>query len=417
MVSKRPASTGHSDTEFVAVSTRQRRSSDAADFGSASGDNKRHQTSSPPQKHTPLCIVCKQRPQYSKAGTKYLTCGLTCGDKLESSTQPMCVVCGVRPRYSNGFKQYRTCGNECAAKDSDPSGSRMCDYCHQRPKFHDGRTIYPQCGKTCRDNARKDKAKQERARQDKIRHERASRATVDTSKPSAPSKTNSACLLCWVDQMLPNSDLCKGCTAVAEKSNNPVLLLEAPGGHATFNEVATQFKAAWKSGTPCPNVLEVYKIVEPARATADFLSYGDRVGAFGQSDNMSRRWHGITRQCSGFDTGNLDICPSELCALCHTIWASFDISTVSSGIYTSSTSNQANVHTNRTEKKKTVLLVDVVVGRTIELTPDQNPHGAGPEYDAVNLVGSNSIGRRIEYDELATYNKDAIKPLYVVVYS
>ena len=135
----------------------------------------------------------------------------------------------------------------------------MVKYCHQRPKFHDGRTIYPQCGKTCRDNARQDKAKQERAKQDKIRQERArqestSRATVDVSKPSsenqihtpvpasdcymplAPSKTNSACLLCWVDQTLPSSDLCKGCTAVADKSNNSVLLLEAPGGHTTFNK-------------------------------------------------------------------------------------------------------------------------------------------------------------------------------------
>jgi hypothetical protein len=44
---------------------------------------------------------------------------------------------------------------------------------------------------------------------------------------------------------------------------------------------------------------------------------------------------------------------------------------------------RADIHTDKTKKKKTVLLVDVVVGRMIELTPDQNPHGAGPEYDAV----------------------------------
>ena len=69
-------------------------------------------------------------------------------------------------------------------------------------------------------------------------------------------------------------------------------------------------------------------------------SLRDRVGALGQSGSVTRRWHGITRQCSGFDTGNLDICQSELCILCRTIRASFDLSTASSGIYTSSTSNQ-----------------------------------------------------------------------------
>ena len=56
MFPKRPASTGHSETEFV-VSTRQRRSSDAADFDFVSGDNKRHQTSNPTRKRTPLCVV------------------------------------------------------------------------------------------------------------------------------------------------------------------------------------------------------------------------------------------------------------------------------------------------------------------------------------------------------------------------
>jgi len=251
----------------------------------------------------------------------------------------------------------------------------------------------------------------------------ASRVTVDISKRSAPFKTNSACLQCWVDHMLPSSGLCKKCTTVA--ANNQVLLLEAPCGHATFNKVATQFKEAWKGRTQCPSVLEVYKIVEPTGATADFLSYRDKISAIGQPGNKlsppkggeSLRWHGIARQCSGFDPGNLDLCSSAPCALCSTIRASFDLNIFTSGIYTSSTSSQADIHSCSTEKKKTILLVDVVVGRMVELTPDQNPHGAGPGYDAVNLVGYNSTGQRIEYDELVTYNKDAIKPLYVVVYS
>jgi len=90
--------------------------------------------------------------------------------------------------------------------------------------------------------------------------------------------------------MIPGSDLCKNCEAVTAQSAGR--LLEAPRSHATFDSglhylsmkclvfwkvsdftVADQFKKAWDNGTQCPNVLEVYKILEPAKAMADFMSY------------------------------------------------------------------------------------------------------------------------------------------------
>jgi hypothetical protein len=34
----------------------------------------------------------------------------------------------------------------------------------------------------------------------------------------------------------------------------------------------------------------------------------------------------------------------------------------------------------------------------------------------VNLIGYKPDGQRVEYDELVVYNKDAVRPLYIVVY-
>lgn len=407
---------GHGDIQFIKVGGWKNRSNSEGRFESVASvpsrpvkdnDNERQQNTNENQISQPLCIVCKQRPQYSKDGVKYSTCGLTCGQKLEPSLKPMCCVCGVRPCYFNGSKQFRTCGNECAEKlklkDCEMSG-RLCDYCHQRPKYHDGTKIYPQCSKICRDNARQ---------------EMASREIEELSRPSAPSKTNSACLLCWSAQMTPGSDLCNLCIKTAEKVSLG-LLLNVPRGHATFNDVATQFTTAWKSKAQCPDIFEMYKILEPCESTARFSSYQHKIDPNGHSTASkgikTRRWHGTTRECSGYDPGNLDICPSTSCLLCSTIRTSFDLKIFPSGIYTSSTSSQSNIHCGSSGEKNSALLVDVVVENPIDLSPDKNPHGAGPGYDAINLVGYTSSGRRVEYDELITYNKNSIKPLYVVVY-
>jgi len=310
----------------------------------------------------------------------------------------MCWVCGVRPKYSTGSKQYRTCGAECHSKEDSNVSARMCDYCHHQPKFHDGKKIYPQCSIHCRDLSRRDMANRESAK---------------LFRPSAPFKTNSACLLCWSVAMIPGSDLCKNCVT----SQLTGRLLEAPRGHATFDNVADQFKKAWNNGTQCPDVLEVYKILEPAEATANFTLYRDTINATGCLNEL-RRWYGTTRQCDRFDPGHLELCSSnpQPCQMCLTIRKSFDCEGFASGIYTSSTSSQSSVHAGTSKARKIALLVDVVFANMIELTPDQNPHRGGLNYDAVNLIVRNSDGQRDEYDELVVYNKDAVRPLYIVVY-
>jgi hypothetical protein len=44
------------------------------------------------------------------------------------------------------------------------------------------------------------------------------------------------------------------------------------------------------------------------------------------------------------------------------------------------------VHAGTSRGSKIALLVDVVFANAIELTPDQNPHRGGPNYDAVRCT-------------------------------
>jgi len=46
----------------------------------------RDQGASANQRRAPLCVVCEKRPQYSKAGKKYTTCGMSCAEKLQSGS-------------------------------------------------------------------------------------------------------------------------------------------------------------------------------------------------------------------------------------------------------------------------------------------------------------------------------------------
>ncbi|KAJ2921128.1 hypothetical protein H1R20_g15965, partial [Candolleomyces eurysporus] len=115
-----------------------------------------------------LCIVCKQKPPYSKNGKSYPTCGLTCAAELEkemereawesvrpSSYPGFCVVCHARPKHVNASSGhvYPTCGLRCAAKyDPVKSSAGMCAVCKKRLKLATGTGNY--CSIACEDKAK-----------------------------------------------------------------------------------------------------------------------------------------------------------------------------------------------------------------------------------------------------------------------
>jgi hypothetical protein len=81
------------------------------------------------------------------------------------------------------------------------------------------------------------------------------------------------------------------------------------------------------------------------------------------------------------------------------------------GIFTSSTSSQyvnyaalllkslivdrSDTHCDKSQKKKTAILVDVAVGKLVETPPGDLPHVAGPEYDSVCPAFTSSPQRLI----------------------
>jgi len=62
-----------------------------------------------------------------------------------------------------------------------------------------------------------------------------------------------------------------------------------------------------------------------------------------------------------------------------------------------------------------MLLVNVLVGKEIKLTPDEDPLTGVKDYDAARVIGRMPDGRPA--DKLLSYDKDAVQLLYIVVYS
>jgi len=76
---------------------------------------------------------------------------------------------------------------------------------------------------------------------------------------------------------------------------------------------------------------------------------------------------------------------------------------------------RSDVYSGNLEGRKTMLLVNVLVGKEIELTADGNAPIGVRDYDAARVIGRMPDGRR--EDKLILYDKDAVEPLYIVVYS
>jgi len=327
-----------------------------------------------------LCVVCGEHPQYSKGRKQYPTCGLRCAAELESrgggSSKPMCVICGIRPRHL----PYPTCGLTCAAKLESMDASPENDSRGGSLDSHSG-------------------------------HQQQGADLI-------PSSTYSACLMCWKVPQQADSEFCDHtCSSAAEKL--ATLLLEAPQGHVTFQRVSEHFHNTWKTSAPCPEVLTVYKIVEHHSDVEGFDKYRNKVCArTNAQDKESRRWYGTKRECDLGDRDDEDLCSSPTCLLCSTIRHSFDLPKCHEGIHTSSTSDQSDRYSEgtRTSPRKVMLLTDVSSGKEVKLSEEEALREKPFDYDSVRIVNLSGNRKVSPPDDLIVYTKDAIKPLYLVVY-
>ncbi|KAJ6545000.1 hypothetical protein DFH09DRAFT_658310 [Mycena vulgaris] len=362
----------------------------------------------------------------------------------------LCENCQLRPKYSDGNKVHPYCSKSCANLAKLPSQppsmtntipkSANCDFCGVRPKFFDGKRTHPFCSKACSKNA---------TAQNPLLKTNA-KGTCHAPGCQKPVHTNSngtvgsycslahktslgetTCLMCKQATKLPQSHFCSSTCADDAEKNGP-MILEVPVGHATFKSVADQFKASWRhTGTTCPPVRRVYKIVATQASLANYKAYQAKVESSGNfvasgrsAGNENRRWHGTRRECSLGDKGQTQFCGSTTCPLCCIVRSSFDISLwgtktgwgrFGKGIYTSSTSSKSNdySHNDCTSSLKAILLNRVIVGKGCKLTHDSTSLTAPPAgYDSVLAEKGGSLN----YDELVVYTNDAIRPSFLVMY-
>ncbi|KDQ52774.1 hypothetical protein JAAARDRAFT_40054 [Jaapia argillacea MUCL 33604] len=366
----------------------------------------------------------------------------------------LCDECHLRPKYADGHKTHAFCSRTCAAKFKGPSApvghannsnSGNCVQCHQRPRYVDGTKTHLYCSRTCANNA---KAKPQHQRQQshphaapannqhckipgcfKPVHRDNSGKPGDYCSMAHKNLAETSCLMCLKVPKQGGPFCSKQCED--DVNSKGPMVLEIPAGHAIFKSVADQFKTSWRhTGTTCPAVKKVYKIVSDPANFTKYTTYRDAVEARGQfvasgrsAGNENRRWHGTTRECNFGDEGQTQFCGGK-CPLCSIVRTSYDLGLFGkktgwgrfgAGIYTSSTSSKSNDYSNNVTKSpwKAMLLNKVVVGRGYKMTHDNTSLTSPPAgYDSVLAEKGGSLN----YDELVVYTNDAIRPSYLVMY-
>ncbi|KAH6913474.1 hypothetical protein BKA70DRAFT_1262986 [Coprinopsis sp. MPI-PUGE-AT-0042] len=366
------------------------------------------------------------------------------------SSIALCVSCHVKPKYFDGSKTHPYCGKTCAATTKPrsssasakassghaSSNSNNCTFCHNRPKYSDGTRTHDYCSKACARQANPQKKQSglvtgagQICKAPGCNN--AAHSTGDYCSMAHKTLAENLCLMCMKAQKMANSHFCsQTCIDDAEKKGPAVL--EVPHGHVTFKSVAEQFKVSWRhTGTTCPTVRRVYKIVITPAASASYDSYRAAIEAKGQfvaqgrsAGNENRRWHGTRRVCNLGDKGHTTFCSSTTCSLCSIIRNSYDISLwgkktgwgrFGKGIYTSSTSSKSNDYSHNDCKShlKAILLNKVVVGKGCKMMQDNTTLVTPPNgFDSVLAEKGGSLN----YDELVVYTNDAIRPSFLVMY-
>jgi len=238
-----------------------------------------------------------------------------------------------------------------------------------------------------------------------------------------------ACLMCKELPKLDSKSHFCGKTCTDKATNAAPLLLEVPTSDPRFDDVAGQFKTAWKHTTTPPKVARVYKIILSKKCLQDYEDYRATVEAKSkflkrkkEAGNEKRRWHGTSRQCKiGDDPKNLKPCTSTNCSLCCIIRNSYDIKFAAAGmfgrgIYTSATSSKSDTYTRGAvagSPYKAMFLNRVVVGEGNILTAANNSLTAPPAgFDSVIA----NPGSGLNYDELIVYNNNAIRTSWLLLY-
>ncbi|KAF5326039.1 hypothetical protein D9611_000897 [Ephemerocybe angulata] len=367
-----------------------------------------------------LCIICKEKPAYSRPGKSYRTCGLTCGAKLDEiekeetrsaskgqvSTYPgLCVNCKIKERNVHPEEAIG-----------------LCDTCHKRPKRVVGGTTYDQCGLACRDKAKADLAKGEYTYISCLRYVLAMAGTCDL------------CTACWILPIeSPNHPYCDEVCRRAMMSCGPTIV-EIPRGHVTFD----MYNAKFMKGREDPiltshskaTVRHMFFFVGSAMTVQRFTSYRDALTRrlHGRTPVETECWVSVIQECNTGDSGSINCCLSPTCQFCILVRNSFDRTYYPNGLHVSSSSLRASdALGGRTSQGFTeaVILVRILHDRNLsettaeELqTPLSSRMMESGWRDVVKLLSQGySRYRKVDMGDLYVFELAAIVPLGAFIYS
>ncbi|KAI0028017.1 ADP-ribosylation [Vararia minispora EC-137] len=201
---------------------------------------------------------------------------------------------------------------------------------------------------------------------------------------------------------------------------------------ASYKDVEKQFLDQWKHPTHPGTVHKIWRVIATRKAHGKFSRYQLSVERTQnlKDGNSRRRWHGTMRNCRlGDEDNESTLCDLVIgrrqCAVCSIIQSSFKLTRAGqrfnygrfgTGIYTTGTSSKANdyVVERGGSPYRAILLNDVVLGKTKKLRTS-NPTLTQPPAGFDAVVGE--PGRDLNYDEAVVYSNDAIRPLFLVIFS
>ncbi|KAF6741304.1 hypothetical protein DFP72DRAFT_291161 [Ephemerocybe angulata] len=375
-----------------------------------------------------LCIICKEKPPYSRFGKSYPTCGLTCAAKLDdiekeqtrsapagqASTYPgLCVNCKIKERNVHPVtgRRYLTCGLTCAdaIKPTKEEAIGLCDTCHKRPKRVLGGTTYDQCGFACRDKAKADLAK-------------------------AMEGTCDLCTACWIFPIeSPNRPYCgEGCRTAIRKCGPT--MVEIPRGHVLFDTYNTKFMKGREDSIATSHskatVRHMYFFVGSTMAEQRFTSYRDdlRRRLHGRDPVETECWVSIIRECNTGDSGSTNCCTSPTCPFCTLVHNWFNPAVRPNGLPVWSSSPRASEALGgRTSQGFTeaVILVRILHDRNLsettaeELqTPLSSRMMESGWRDVVKLLSQGYTRyRKVDMGDLYVFETAAILPYGAFIYS
>ncbi|KAG8963967.1 hypothetical protein FRC03_002398 [Tulasnella sp. 419] len=205
-----------------------------------------------------------------------------------------------------------------------------------------------------------------------------------------------------------------------------------------YKSAADMLRNSWNGfKSPPPELVYVYKVIFPESLWKRHTDYRDQLEKrhnFQSRDlapgNELRRWHGTRRNCTlGDDPAALEFCSSASCCLCGILQHSFDRGwagrapkrpckgRLGKGIYTSFSASKANEYSASPSNTplKALILATIAAGNTYDVTTRvQNLEKPPDGFDSV--FGIVEQGSEYEDDEVAVFDNDAIRPIFVVIY-